>query len=336
MTELTMAPVATTRLARAVIAHHSKSFALASRLLPERPRNDVMVLYAWCRRVDDAVDGAVVDAAPHFGHAPGVGGPNRAGVLAQLMQELEMAYRGDAVHDPLLAAFGDVVRARNIPPSYPAELLRGMAMDLDGTSYETVEDLLTYAWRVAGVVGLMMCHIIGIDDATAVAPAAHLGIAMQLTNICRDVAEDWQRGRLYVPNDVLARHGAGGLARQLGRPLAAIPIDPLRGAVRELLEIADRYYRSADRGMIALPWRAAFAVRSARSIYAAIGSKIKHLEYDVSAERAVVATPQKLAHVATAALRVVASAPQRMARRLAGRRHQSPNKTMELADVPRL
>lgn len=361
MTELTMAPVATARLARDVIATHSKSFALASRLLPAHVRNDVMVLYAWCRRVDDIVDGAAVDprtawrdagpathsvasgfvepsARPRSEAAAHAGGIDRTptDVLAQLKQEVEAAYRGDAVPDPLLAAFGDVVRARNIPPSYPAELLRGMAMDLDGTPYETMEDVVTYAWRVAGVVGLMMCHIIGIDDAAAVVPAVHLGIAMQLTNICRDVAEDWQRGRLYVPNDVLARYGAGGLARQLGRPASAIPIDPLRGAVRELLAIADRYYRSADRGMIALPWRAAFAVRSARSIYAAIGSKIKRLECDVSAGRAVVATPQKLAHVATAAMRVVASAPQRVVRRLAGRRHQSPNNPMELADVPRV
>lgn len=320
MSELTLAPVSSAHLAREVIANHSKSFALASRLLPVRARNDVMVLYAWCRRVDDAVDSAPV-------------GP---GVLAQLTQEVEAAYRGDAVQDPILSAFGDVVRIRAIPQSYPTELLRGMAMDVEGATYLTLDDVIAYAWRVAGVVGLMMCHIIGIDDEAALVPAVHLGIAMQLTNICRDVAEDWQRGRLYIPDDMLERHGGGGLVQQLGRPLSAMPIAALRGAVRELLEVAERYYRSADRGLIALPWRAAFAIRSARSIYAAIGSEVARLDYDISAGRAVVAKSRKLAHVAAAALRTATSAPERWTRRAAGCRHHAPTTTMELADVPRV
>jgi 15-cis-phytoene synthase len=318
MSSLALAAVTPAHLARQVIAQHSKSFALASRLLPTRARTDATVLYAWCRRVDDAVDNAAAERD----------------VLAQLSHDLEAAYRGDT-QEPLLATFGDVARARNIPRSYPMELLRGMAMDLEGTRYATVDDLFAYAWRVAGVVGLMMSHVLGIDDDSALVPAAHLGIAMQLTNICRDVAEDWQRDRLYLPDDVLARHGGKGLAHELGGPLPVSANPALRGAVRDLLELADRYYRSADRGLVALPWRAAFAIDSARAIYAAIGDELARRDYDVTAGRAVVTKRRKLVHVAAAALRMSARGPQRAVRALGRRHHGTPMRILELADVPR-
>ena len=304
------------QLAREVIAHHSKSFALASRLLPKQVRDDAAVLYAWCRRVDDAVDTPGADRQ----------------VIETLHRELELAYAGGA-EDRLLAAFGEVVRARAIPRVYPAELLAGMAMDLDGARYSSLDELIQYAWRVAGVVGLMMTHLLGVDDEAALIPAAHLCIAMQLTNICRDVAEDWQRDRLYLPDELLAKHGAGGLMLELGKPLPAAAVAPLRNALRDLLALADRYYRSADRGLAALPWRAAFAIRSARDIYAAIGGQIARRDHDVTAPRAFVATSGKVGRVALAALRLPASGPRRIARRLAGRRHAIPTRVLELRDV---
>jgi 15-cis-phytoene synthase len=322
VTSAALASTSSVQLARRVISHHSKSFALASKLLPQAVRDDAAVLYAWCRRVDDAVDDAV-----------GTPAANRE-VLTTLQHELDVAYGGRA-DDLILAAFAEVVRARQIPRTYPAELLAGMAMDLDGARYATVEDLISYAWRVAGVVGLMMTHVLGVDDEAALVPAAHLGIAMQLTNVCRDVAEDWQRDRLYIPDELLARHGAGGLMDGLGRPLPATAFVPLRGAVRDLLALADRYYRSADRGLAALPWRAAFAIRSARDIYAAIGGELARRDCDVTAPRAFVPASGKIARVMLAALRTSASAPRRIARRLAGRRHATPTRALELSDVPR-
>lgn len=284
----------TTLPPREVIAQYSKSFALASKLLPAAARDSAAVLYAWCRRADDIVD---LDT------------PDRS-VIDTLNSEVIDAY-ADRAQDPLLVEFGRVARRRFIPPAYPRELIAGMAMDLDGTQYETVEDLIVYAWRVAGVVGLMMTHVLGVDDEDALIPAAHLGIAMQLTNICRDVAEDWQRGRMYIPREL--RSG--------------------REPVRELLAIADRYYRSADRGLIALPLRAAFGVASARDIYSAIGSKVAAQHYDVSAGRAVVSRGRKLTGIALAALRTFASLPRRAVRRGA---HRTPTRTLELSDVPRL
>lgn len=279
-----MTTLALTTTPRAVIAHHSKSFALASKLLPPGAREDAAVLYAWCRRADDAVDG----------DAPA------SNVVDVLADELTDAY-AQRTRDPLLSAFGRVVRRRGIPRAYPRELLAGMAMDLRGTDYATLDDLIVYAWRVAGVVGLMMTHVLGIDDDDALVSAAHLGIAMQLTNICRDVAEDRARGRVYVPPGM---------------------------TTRELLAVADRYYRSADRGLIALPFRAAIGVASARDIYAAIGPRIDDTEV-----RAVVPRYRKLAGVALATLRTFATLPRRAVRR---RRHHIPVRTLELHDVPRL
>jgi len=302
---------ATAVVARTTIAHHSKSFALASKLLGPRLRDQTAIVYTWCRRADDAVDDGT-----------------EPGALARLHAELDDAYAHRA-RDPVLAAFGDVARARDIPRAYPEALLAGMAMDVAGAHYATYDDLVTYAWRVAGVVGLMMTHVFGVKSDDALVPAAHLGIAMQLTNICRDVAEDWQRGRLYIPDELLAAHGVAGLAGDLGRPLAASAIVPLAGAVRGLLALADRYYRSADRGIHALPWRAAIAVRTARDVYAAIGDRIARTGHDVTAGRAVVTRASKLLRVAGAIAQIAIASPARAFTP----RARVPQRTLELCDV---
>ena len=303
-------------LARATIAKHSKSFALASRLLDAPTRDRTAVVYAWCRRADDAIDGDVArDAA------------DRAQIIRRLEDELAAVYQQRA-SDPVVEAFGAVARERAIPRSYPRELLAGMAMDAAETRYVTMGDLELYCWRVAGVVGLMMTHVFGIDDDAALVPAAHLGMGMQLTNICRDVEEDWQRGRLYIPDELLARHGGGGLAGEL-RTASGLPrsaAGPLAASVRELLATADRYYTSGDRGLRALPWRAALAAKGASNVYRAIGSRILARGCDVTAGRAVVSRPRKLAGVLAAALRVAVTRTARKSR--------IPQRTLELPDVP--
>jgi phytoene synthase len=305
------------QLARATIAQHSKSFALASRLLDAQTRDHTAVVYAWCRRADDAIDGDLQRDAV-----------DQVQILRRLEDELAAAYAGRAP-DPVLDAFGAVARERAIPRSYPRELLAGMEMDVAGTRYITLRELELYCWRVAGVVGLMMTHVFGIDDDAALVHAAHLGMGMQLTNICRDVEEDWHRGRLYVPDELLARHGAGGLAAELAgapRDIPAAARAPLAASVRELLAIADRYYASGDRGLRALPWRAAIAVKAASNVYRAIGTEILARGCDVTAGRAVVSKFRKLRGVLAAALRVTVTRSARRAR--------TPARTLELADVP--
>jgi phytoene synthase len=309
---LARAPAA---LARTTIARHSKSFALASTLLGARVRDETAIVYTWCRRADDAIDEAEAG--------------EQTLALSWLSRELDEVYTGTP-RDEVLAAFADVVRARAIPHHYPRELLAGMAMDVDGTRYETLDALVAYCWRVAGVVGLMMSHVFGVASDAALPRAAHLGIAMQLTNICRDVVEDWQRGRLYLPRDVLADNGAAWLPDTLGAPFPDAARVPVAGAVAELLAIADRYYRSADRGLRDLPWRAALAVRTARGVYSAIGCELAQRGFDVTRGRAVVSRPRKLAIAFAAIGRELVSAPRRI-----GRRPMHPPSTvLELDDLP--
>jgi phytoene synthase len=271
------------------IALHSKSFALASRLLARPYRDDAVVLYAWCRSVDDTVDLA--------------GSEDPARAIERLRAELAGLYLEAAQPHAVLAAFRDVVVRRGIPREYPEELLLGMEMDAQSKRYASLQDLLLYCYRVAGTVGLMMCHVMGVRDPRALRHAAHLGMAMQLTNVCRDVREDWQRRRLYLPAEILAACGAPGLAGELGRRLPRESEEPLRRAIQALLLEADRFYRSGDEGLELLSWRSALAVRTARRVYAAIGDRIARQDHDVFAQRAYVPLANKLVIVLHTALR---------------------------------
>ena len=258
--------------AQAVLAAKSKSFALAARLLPPRCRDDVAVLYAYCRRADDAVDEC----------PPG----EQAERVQRLRRELHSVYAGETQTEELLAAFQRLISRYAIPLEYPSALLDGLTSDIGQVRIRTTSELLLYAHRVAGVVGLMLCHVFGLSDRRALENADHLGIAMQLTNICRDVMEDWGRDRLYLPADLLLECGAE-------TPFAIEPRGGASGAVlsrvvERLLGLADHHYRQGDAGLYALPFRVALSVRAARRVYAAIGRQLERRAYDVSAGRAVV------------------------------------------------
>ena len=264
---------------RAIIRQHSKSFALAARLLSPVVRGRAERLSAWCRYADDAID-----------HAPS---PSAAGVaLAELRAELDVIYSGRAPATAAGQMLKAVVEGIRLPREYPEELLNGMAMDAAGQRYRTLDELLPYCHRVAGVVGLMMCHAMGVADDRAALHAGHLGVAMQLTNIARDVAEDWAKGRLYLPADWLGGDPA------VGQPLDDSTTAP---AIRRLLEVADRYYQSADAGLPHLDRRSRLAVRTARAVYAAIGTAVRRNGCRPSAGRAVTSTATKFGAVAVAA-----------------------------------
>jgi phytoene synthase len=270
----------------AIIAHHSKSFALARKLLPEPASSAAAVVYAWCRRCDDAIDLAAAEA--------------QARALFDLEDELRAVYAGAVLSDPVLHAFQEVVKRFGIPEEYPRELLAGMRMDVDGVRYSSLAQLLLYCHRVAGTVGLMMCHVMGVGRTSALRHAAHLGIAMQLTNICRDVAEDWRLGRLYLPADWLVREGAALPPLAAGTEIPKGVAHSSARVVEELLAEADRYYASGDAGLAALPWRSALAVRAARLIYSAIGRRIAARRFDVLAPRASTSLATKLFLIACA------------------------------------
>ena len=273
---------------RQVLARNSKSFALAARLLPSGVADDAAVVYAFCRRADDCIDLA----------RPAV----RPLALAMLRAEVDSVWAGAAQDLPELAALQEVARRRAIPRTYFDELLDGMEMDVRGASYASLAELIVYCHRVAGTVGLVMCHVMGVRDPRALKRAAHLGIAMQLTNICRDVAEDWANARVYLPRALFGDAVAAGPFPQTLR-------EDARRSVRALLDEAERYYASADAGLSLLGWRCALAVRTARFVYAAIGRRIEAQGCDVLAGRAVVPLWSKLLLAARAFVQGVAALP---------------------------
>jgi phytoene synthase len=263
------------------LAVHSRSFALAGRLLPRALRDEAAVIYAWCRRGDDAIDRAPPSMRPQ--------------ALARLRADLDELYAPEPAADPLTAAFQQVVRRHQIPRRWPEELIEGFAMDVARRRYRTLSDLLLYCYRVAGTVGLMMARLMGVRDPAVLRQAIDLGMAMQLTNICRDVVEDWQDGRLYLPLDLIG-----------GRDPAALDREIAARATRSLLGTADGLYRSGDAGLRALPFRCAVAIRTARLVYSAIGGVIARRRFDVQTGRAVVPGWRKALLAMTALVREVA------------------------------
>jgi phytoene synthase len=266
---------------RAWIQEHSKSFFLSSLFLPARVRQGAWALYAFCRRADDAVD-------------EGASGSEALRRVDGLRRRLDAAYGAGPLPDhPVDRAFAVTAARYRIPRALPEALLAGMEMDARGATYETDEDLLIYSFRVASTVGLMMTCIMGASDDVAWLRAADLGVAMQLTNIARDVGEDARRGRVYLPRTLLAEVGLE--PRDVLTAKDASP--PLRQAVERLLARADAHYQAADLGLPLLPRACRFAIASSRLIYSRIGAMIAHNGYDSVTTRAHVRLLGKLALV---------------------------------------
>ena len=271
---------------RDVIRRHSKSFSLAARLLPPVERRRAEALYAWCRAADDAVD-----------HAPSAAAAVDA--LEQLRSGVDDVYAGRPVVGPA-EALRIVVDECAVPREYPLEMIAGFEMDATGAIYRTTDDLLLYCHRVAGVVGLMMCHAFGVSDDAALPHAADLGTAMQLTNIARDVAEDWSRGRLYIPELWLSE------VPQPGTKLDDMPLTP---AIRRLLNVADHYYRSGAMGLKYLSPRCRLAIRVAALVYSEIGREVARRGYRANGPRAFVPKWRKAILVAQAGLELRPNSP---------------------------
>jgi phytoene synthase len=259
---------------RAVLRRGSKSFSAAGRLLPPGMRDAFAALYAFCRSADDAVD---------TGHAD-------AGTLRVLALRLDRVY-GDA-DGPMLAgdyALRWAVHAYGLPRAFLDALLEGFAWELAGRRYETESDLFAYAARVASCVGAAATVFMGRRDAETLARACDLGVAMQLTNIARDVGEDARMGRLYLPRAWMREEGIDPDAF-LARPV----FTPALGrVVRRLLATADILYRRADHGIGRLPVRCQPAIRAARLLYADIGRVVAANGYDSVSRRACTSTARK-------------------------------------------
>ncbi len=252
---------------RATLAGKARSFYWASHLLPPATRDDAALVYAFCRLVDDTADEALDPL-----------------LAASALAQLEAETLGVAQARPLVAAFRQTAARLELPLASATELIAGVRSDLDPVRIPDDPALLLYCYRVASTVGLMMCAVLGVRRREALPHAVDLGIAMQLTNIARDVAEDACRGRVYLPHERLERGGRGSGhpdSRERGSTCSGSRGGRSARPRRPLLP-------GADDGMRYIPWRARQAILVASRVYRAIGVRLRRNGCDVFAGRTVV------------------------------------------------
>jgi phytoene synthase len=258
----------------------SKSFFAASRLLPARLRPPAIALYAFCRLADDAIDE----------------GTDPVLAMADLKSRLTAIYAGRPGAEDADRALTVVVHRYGIPSGLLEALLDGFLWDSQGRRYETLADVEAYGARVAGTVGAMMSIIMGASTDTAIARASELGVAMQLTNIARDIGDDARMGRLYIPR---------AWFREIGMDADAWLAEPvfdsrIAGFTQRLLLRADALYRRGEFGLAELPWDCRPAIQAARLVYAEIGKQLEREGLNSVSHRTVVSTARKLALIARA------------------------------------
>ncbi|MGZ6316603.1 MAG: phytoene/squalene synthase family protein [Anaerolineales bacterium] len=261
----------------AITAQHSKSFYLASGFLPEEKRAAVRALYAFCRTVDDIVDGS-----------------SEAG------RDLALDYWRAQVHaesapadDQVAAAWSDTLLRYHIPRHYALQLIDGVARDLSEAHYSNFEELSTYCYGVASTVGLMSMYIVGFESSEAVPYAIKLGVALQMTNILRDVGEDFRNGRVYLPQDEMHAFGIRASDLQLGGVT-----DQWREFMRFQIERTRKLYADAWPGIKMLDRDGRLAIAAAARLYSGILDVIERNDYDVFARRASLSAWGKMGRIA--------------------------------------
>jgi phytoene synthase len=262
------ASAADTAACRALLRSGSRTFFAAALVLPRSIRERATGLYAFCRVADDAIDG----------------GGDRCAALDDLRMRLDRIYAGNPLDNPADRAFADSVNCCAIPRAFPSALLDGFEWDAEGRRYQDLSALKAYAVRVAGTVGAMMALVMDVRQPELVARACDLGVAMQLTNIARDVGEDARCGRLYLPLDWLRDAGIDADS-WLERPVFDAR---LSGVIRRLLQSAEDLYARADSGIARLPSACRPGMFAARLLYAEIGQELARGGLDSVNRRAVV------------------------------------------------
>jgi phytoene synthase len=265
--DLTLA--ASYQYCRRLTRQASKSFALAAALLPGPKRRAIEALYAFARTSDDVVD-------------------EQRDPATALESWIAQVHGGAPSADPLLPAWQDTCAAYNLPRSLVDDLLAGVAMDLAIDRYATFEDLQLYCYRVASVVGLLVMHIVGHQPG-ADRFAIQLGIALQLTNILRDIGEDARRGRIYLPLEDLERFGVD--EEEIVRGIRS---ERFRNLMRWEISRAERLYQASWQGVALLHRDGQMAVAAAALLYRGILPKIVANDFDVWNKRACVSSTEKL------------------------------------------
>lgn len=281
-----MSELSVIEYSKEAIRKGSKSFSLASRFFNKKEFESAVQIYAWCRYCDDAIDEGQADLSD--------------------LHLLRMKTFQES-NEPAFTGFKEIRKTYSIPDYYPSELLEGMRMDIEKHNYRTIHELSQYCYRVAGTVGLMMTHVMGLYDEKALKHAAHLGMAMQLTNICRDVKEDFERGRIYLPSDLLTIQEIN--TEQL--------LDPTnRGKIFEiqkhLLSKAEEFYHIGEEGIYYLPFKSSLAVCIALNLYREIGREILRRGPAAIESRTVISKKQKFKLIIKSLWQVTASIPFRI------------------------
>ncbi len=246
------------------------------------------MLYAWCRHCDDVIDNQELG----FNNKPQTAETTQK-ILAELREKTQAAIDNIPSEDQVFEGLRYVLKRNEIPGRYPLELLEGFAMDATAHKYRSMEDTLQYCYYVAGVVGIMMAYVMGTRNPVALQRATDLGIAFQLTNISRDIIEDAQVGRIYLPADWLTE--AGIPAAEITEAKHSLK---LAKVVERLLNEADRYYNSANEGLRALGFRSAWAVATARDIYRAISETVRKRGQTAWQQRVIIRKRRKLLGIA--------------------------------------
>jgi len=262
--------------AEKITAEHSKSFYFASGLLPEERRSAVRALYAFCRTVDDIVDESTDDA-----------------------RESQLDYwRGMVEHasfpddDLIAAAWADTIARYHIPRHYALQLIDGVSRDLTQSRYQTFEELATYCYGVASTVGLMSMYIVGFSSNDAVPYAIKLGVALQMTNILRDVGEDYRNGRLYLPREELAFYGI----REQDIAESRVT-DRWRQFMKFQIERTRQLYEESWQGVKMLEREGQLAIGAASVFYQGILDEIEKNDYNVFTQRASLSAISKIRRV---------------------------------------
>ncbi|PQJ96251.1 phytoene/squalene synthase family protein [Chromatium okenii] len=279
---------------RDLLRDGSRSFYAASFLLPQKFRDPAIALYAFCRIADDAID--CVDGDPVA----------QAAALTMLHNRLDRIYDGCPIDDPVDRALTSVVVQCAMPKRLLEALLEGFEWDAQGRCYDDLSGVYDYSARVAGTVGAMMAVLMGARSAELVARACDLGVAMQLTNICRDVGEDARNGRLYLPKQWLREAGIDP-DEWLKQPVFS---EALASVVQRLLDAADALYQRSDAGIAGLSIGCRAGINAARYLYAEIGRQVERQGLDSISRRAVVPAPRKLGLLAPILGKAIVTSPQ--------------------------
>jgi phytoene synthase len=235
-----------------LMPHRAKSFAWAAQFLPATIKNDLNILYSFCRYVDDSADRCTNKARAWQ-------------ALEQVSKDLEL----ESSTTFEVQQFLNLSQRRAIPKTFALELTKGVKADISQKQMHSEEELLRYCYQVAGTVGVMICHLLGVKDKNAVAAGIDLAIAMQLTNIARDVHEDLEQGRIYLPANLISWETVSASFSNDETAQYTLLL-----AIKHIIAIAKTYYRSADNGICFLPPSTRIGILLASRAYEKIGQLI--------------------------------------------------------------